>query len=70
MTLIPPGEFMMGSTPEHESLRQRKWIPTFKKDSANNEQPLHHVRITSAFLSVRIRGDARTIRSIRPRHGI
>jgi formylglycine-generating enzyme required for sulfatase activity len=48
MTLVPPGEFLMGSTPEQ--IAQTSQIdPTFKKESANSEQPIHRVRISRPF---------------------
>ncbi|HEV7998736.1 MAG TPA: SUMF1/EgtB/PvdO family nonheme iron enzyme, partial [Planctomycetaceae bacterium] len=48
MTLIPPGEFLMGST-EEQIARAVQADPTFKKESGNHEQPLHRVRITRPF---------------------
>jgi formylglycine-generating enzyme required for sulfatase activity/serine/threonine protein kinase len=48
MLLVPPGEFMMGSTPQQVAQASR-FDPGFKKDSAKSEQPLHQVRINRPF---------------------
>jgi formylglycine-generating enzyme required for sulfatase activity/serine/threonine protein kinase len=48
MTLVPPGEFLMGSTPEQIAQTSRI-DPTFKKESGNSEQPLHRVRMSRPF---------------------
>ncbi|HUE12581.1 MAG TPA: SUMF1/EgtB/PvdO family nonheme iron enzyme [Planctomycetaceae bacterium] len=48
LVLIPPGEFMMGSTPE-QIAKTSQFEPKFKKESANHEQPLHRVRIGRPF---------------------
>jgi formylglycine-generating enzyme required for sulfatase activity len=45
MVLIPPGEFMMGSTTE-QAAQASRWDPALKKEAVNSEQPLHRVRIT------------------------
>lgn len=48
LTLIPAGEFYMGSTPM-EVGRLRRIDPTFKKEWEQEEQPQHHVRISRPF---------------------
>jgi formylglycine-generating enzyme required for sulfatase activity len=48
LMLIPPGEFLMGSTLE-EIERAVRFDASFKKESANRELPLHRVRITRPF---------------------
>ncbi len=48
MMLVPPGEFLMGSTPE-EIDRAVQFDASFRKESANRELPLHRVRITRPF---------------------
>ncbi len=48
MTLIPAGEFTMGSTPDQIALVS-KFNPKFKIESAKREQPVHRVRISRPF---------------------
>jgi formylglycine-generating enzyme required for sulfatase activity len=48
MMLVPPGEFMMGSTPQ-QIAQVSQFDPAFKKDSAKSEQPSHRVRIRKPF---------------------
>jgi formylglycine-generating enzyme required for sulfatase activity len=48
LTLIPAGEFQMGSTPADVD-KVLRFDSRFKKEFAANEQPQHHVRITRPF---------------------
>jgi formylglycine-generating enzyme required for sulfatase activity/serine/threonine protein kinase len=48
LLLIPPGEFMMGSTPE-QIAQVSRLDSKFKNESAKSEQPLHRVRIGRPF---------------------
>lgn len=49
MVLIPPGEFMMGSTPEQIE-QVVKYDSSFTKEMGDDEQPLHRARITQPFM--------------------
>ncbi len=46
--LIPPGEFLMGSSPQ-DIQRTCAFDPSLKPENFNDEQPLHLVRITRPF---------------------
>ncbi len=48
LTLIPAGEFQMGSTPA-EIDKVPRFDSSFKKEYADDEQPQHRVRITRPF---------------------
>ena len=47
-TLIPPGEFQMGSTPADVE-KVMRFDPKFQKAFADEERPQHRVRITQPF---------------------
>jgi formylglycine-generating enzyme required for sulfatase activity/serine/threonine protein kinase len=48
LVLIPPGEFMMGSTAE-QIAQVSQLDPKFKAEAAKHEQPQHRVRISRPF---------------------
>ena len=48
LKLIPPGEFMMGTTPAQLDLVE-SFDPAFRKDGSQDEQPQHRVRISKPF---------------------
>jgi formylglycine-generating enzyme required for sulfatase activity len=48
MLLVPPGEFLMGSTSE-QIAQMARFDPKWKKEMAKSEQPPHRVRISHPF---------------------
>jgi sulfatase modifying factor 1 len=48
MLLVPPGEFLMGSTSE-QIAQMAQFDPKWKKETAKSEQPPHRVRISHPF---------------------
>jgi sulfatase modifying factor 1 len=48
MLLVPPGEFLMGSTPQ-QIAQMARFDPKWKKETAKSEQPPHHIRINHLF---------------------
>ncbi|MCA9089974.1 MAG: SUMF1/EgtB/PvdO family nonheme iron enzyme [Planctomycetaceae bacterium] len=47
--LIPPGEFLMGSTDE-ETERLQPLVPEYKNDKVHSESPQHRVTLTKPFM--------------------